>query len=260
MKSVLLREYSLRTEDRRNRHSQLTLTARTGITMWHPFDVAPIRWRIILLVAFGAFGAFLFWQMQCLDAEIRKTTGDQRSLHSPTGELRSERDGVLEFQLAFSVGRAKDIRNSWKQAGVLHTARKSLRWDFGFILCYVLVFSRISSWVACCFHAQMEEQQHPIASRVACVFLFCASLFSLGQFAGGLLDVVENCSLLYMLEKGVSNPWPQIAALAACTKFVLVLLAIVVSGPAFVVSILVSACLRFAAQLKTRNRAADESR
>jgi len=48
-----------------------------------------------------------------------------------------------------------------------------------------------------------------------------------GVFFAGLLDVIENFSLIVCLFGEVSAPWPQAAAICAGIKFSLIFLALV---------------------------------
>lgn len=203
--------------------------------MWHPFDslaLSSCRLRYLPAIVTAVVLIAIFVKLKSYDVDIR---GE--------GEVRS---GIVAFELAGSANEAQPIVNSWKVAGVLDQARCSLHLDFALILSYALLFSYLWTLVARGFSGLGEkfaDLQRPRMSRAASLFMIGAMVFALGQWVAGLLDVIENCSLLYMLEEGVSDPWPRIAAAAASLKFVLLL----VAGPVFMLSLAVLLGLRLTA-------------
>lgn len=117
--------------------------------------------------------------------------------------------GIIAFELAKTAPAAEAILHSWGDAGI-DTARRSLQWDFLFLLLYPLSIS-----LAC---AMVAEGWEGWRNR----FQITGYLLAWGQFAAGALDVLENLILLSMLDRDFGGALPYLAWLAASVKFMLV--------------------------------------
>lgn len=116
--------------------------------------------------------------------------------------------GIVAFELAKTVPAAAAILHSWGEAGI-DTARRSLQWDFLFLLLYPLAIS-----LACAMTAEGWTGWRNL-------FQTTGYLLSWGQFAAGALDVLENLILLSMLDREFGAALPYLAWLAASVKFML---------------------------------------
>ena len=122
--------------------------------------------------------------------------------------------GIVSFELAGSGSRTEAILSSWDWNAKLHAAF-SLGLDFLFIPAYVAAFSlgcSLSSW-------SVRSRSWPLAGT--------GNLLVWGVILAGLLDVIENASLLVILLGKVTSLWSRLASLCAGIKFGLLFLALV---------------------------------
>ena len=122
-------------------------------------------------------------------------------------------NGIISYEFAGSVLRANGILISWGEAGRLHAAF-SLGLDFLFIVAYATTIGLACAWAG----EILSKRRWPLA-RVGL-------LTAWGVCLAGVLDGIENVSLVVMLLGNVSSPWPQLAAACAAVKFLLIALAL----------------------------------
>ena len=92
--------------------------------------------------------------------------------------------GIVPFELAESTREADRILRSWGETGRA-AARRSLQWDFAFIVAYVLMLAAAALYVAA------------RADRAGLGWLaYAASVAAIGAILAGLLDCAENLTLL----------------------------------------------------------------
>ncbi|MFQ5434212.1 MAG: hypothetical protein ACE5FD_04980 [Anaerolineae bacterium] len=116
--------------------------------------------------------------------------------------------GIVSFELAGDLASARQMIASWGPDGGAY-AGLNLGLDFLFMALY------------------------PVAIGLGCVLVgrtwlpFVGSLLAWGQLAAGLLDVVENASLIQVLLGANTEWWPGLARWCAIPKFSLVVLGLV---------------------------------
>jgi hypothetical protein len=120
--------------------------------------------------------------------------------------------GIISYEFAGSVLKAKDILISWGEAGRVHAAF-SLGLDFLFILAYMT-----SIGLACTWTGEVFRRRGWLVGSLG-------ALIAWGVCLAGVLDVIENVGLTTMLFGTVSSPWPQLAAACAAGKFLLIAIA-----------------------------------
>jgi hypothetical protein len=134
--------------------------------------------------------------------------------------------GVVSFELAGSEERAKAILSSWDPSA-RERAAFGLGLDFLFIPVYTIAIA-----LGCTLASRgMRSREWPLAK--------VGKPLIVGVCLAGLLDVVENISLLVILFDSVSSPWPQIAAWCAGPKFGFIFLALVYALYGGVISLVI---------------------
>jgi len=134
--------------------------------------------------------------------------------------------GVVSFELAGSVEGTTAILSSW-DSGARERAAFGLGLDFLFIPVYTIAIA-----LGCTLASRaIRSREWPLAQ--------VGKLLIVGVCLAGLLDVVENISLLVILFDSVSSPWPQIAAWCAVPKFGLIFLALVYALYGGVISLVI---------------------
>lgn len=122
-------------------------------------------------------------------------------------------NGIISYEFAGSSNRAREILNSWGEAGRLHAAF-SLGLDFLFIIAYVTAISLACLWAG----DLLRKHSLPLSGLgLALAWSVCLA---------GVLDGIENIGLIVILLANGSSPWPQLAAACAAVKFLLILLAL----------------------------------
>lgn len=122
-------------------------------------------------------------------------------------------NGIISYEFAGSVLRAKEILISWGEAGRVHAAF-SLGLDFLFILAYMTSIGLACKWAG----EVLNHREWPLGSL--------GTPLAWGVCLAGVLDIIENMGLTTMLLGTVSSPWPQLAAACAVGKFLLIALAL----------------------------------
>ena len=114
---------------------------------------------------------------------------------------------IVSFELAFTKAKAMAIMSSWGDAQKL-AARRSILFDFIFIVGYALIFFSVTSLLS----AWNKEKLRKLGQRAA-IFPLMAAAF----------DVTENMFLLLTLAAADFMPgiFPVIAGICASLKFAL---------------------------------------
>ena len=113
---------------------------------------------------------------------------------------------IVDLELAWTVERANDVT----RGADFDTIRSAILWDFTFILLYALALSTGALWTRQQFHS-------PAGAAVGTVL-------AIGGVVAGLLDVVENLSMLgYLNGWGGWSGWIALAGAMAVPKFLLAL-------------------------------------
>lgn len=116
--------------------------------------------------------------------------------------------GIVSYELAFTLERAKAILESWRSSGVTESARVSLGVDVGFLLAYPFFF-----WSAVrLLRRNSGTTFDRVGQRLGLAVLVCIPL-----------DALENWWLWRMIENGASSALALLAGTAASIKFLLVL-------------------------------------
>jgi hypothetical protein len=129
--------------------------------------------------------------------------------------------GIVSLEFAATPERARRVVASWENKALRDRGepRRSIYFDFAFALVYANLLA------LCCLMA--AEAMGRSASGLA----RAGVLLAWAQYAAGLFDVIENCALLKMLPAGpqqasaqfvAASPWPEIAALFAGLKFIII--------------------------------------
>jgi hypothetical protein len=127
--------------------------------------------------------------------------------------------GIISFELAGSVDKARKIIAAWEAARMADRAFFSLKLDFAWIPCYSTTLSIACAWAF--------EQ---IASRGWDALARCGIPLAWAQWLAGALDVVENVALLIVLKGRVTWFSTRSAQLAAILKFALGLVGLAYSA------------------------------
>ena len=130
--------------------------------------------------------------------------------------------GIISFELAGSEAKARAIVESWNTAS-RDTALFSLGLDYLFLFIYPLTLSLMC---------------HLVASRIWYPKSLIAKLGGLLAWLvllAGLLDAIENYSLLQILKFSDYTFWPILAKYCASAKFGLIFLAVLYVIPAFTI-------------------------
>lgn len=122
-------------------------------------------------------------------------------------------NGIISYELAGNPDKATAILNSW-DGKARERAAFIQGFDFLFIPLYVAAITLACSMTASVLH----QRSWPLVT----LGVIIAWLVVLA----GVLDIIENVSLLVMLFDAPANPWPQIAFWCALPKFVIVILGI----------------------------------
>jgi hypothetical protein len=158
--------------------------------MWHPVVLLPfsIFWPF-LVVTLLVMALFQF-----LD----------RPLRTPASPW-----GVVSFELAGSVDKARSIINSWDDHARL-SAAFGLGLDYLFMVLYATTIA-----IACLWSGNVYGSLGwPLANL--------GDLIAWGVWFAALLDGIENYSLWRLLSGPISDPWPKIAWWCASIKFILI--------------------------------------
>ncbi len=122
--------------------------------------------------------------------------------------------GVVSFELAGSVDKARSIIDSWDDQARL-SAAFGLGLDYLFMVLYATTIA-----IACLWSAD-------IYGSLGWWLAGLGGLMAWGVWLAALLDGIENYSLWRLLSGPVSDPWPKIARWCATIKFILITIAMI---------------------------------
>lgn len=124
--------------------------------------------------------------------------------------------GIISYEFAGSVDQATSVLDSWS-GDAKNVAALSLGLDFLFIFLYAPTIAMTCVWSGGVF------------SDRSLFFVKLGIPLACGVLLAGLLDMVENISLIILLLDSVKNPWPMIAAWSATLKFLFIALGLIYS-------------------------------
>jgi hypothetical protein len=161
-----------------------------------PLDFIPAPRRIALFWLFFTLTLAFFAVFGILDQPLRTPAAP---------------NGIVSFEIAGSTTQAAAIRDSWSPTARLYAAF-GLGLDFLFMPVYATALS-LSTLLAA-------------TRRKGRAWLGLGAVLAWGAYLAAGLDVVENSALLHILLQGAALPMPQIAAICAMLKFVVLLIGI----------------------------------
>jgi hypothetical protein len=122
---------------------------------------------------------------------------------------------IVALELAPSVRAANGYLDAWAKAWPCDWQSRlnaSLRWDTWFICAYAPLFTMLCSLAG--------DHFAPSRPRLAILGYALAG----AQLVAGALDFVENAAMKRMIDAGEAfAPWPQVCALAAGVKWLLII-------------------------------------
>ena len=175
--------------------------------MWHPVILLPfpLFWPL-LLATFIVMVAFQF-----LDRPLRTSAAP---------------NGIVSFELAGSVEKARAMLESWDERARLYTAL-GLGLDYLFMLLYATTIALACLWSA------------DVYATAGWFLAGWGGLMAWGVWLAAVLDGIENYSLWRLLKGPVVKPWPGIAHWCASIKFALIAISIlyaVIGGIVYVLA------------------------
>lgn len=120
---------------------------------------------------------------------------------------------IVDFELAGTLPNAQAIMHGWGAANRQRALRQTYV-DFAFILLYALTLA-----LGC----GLAARQFTAGGALATLGPYLAW----AQLTAGLLDVVENVTLMRLLQGSTNASWPQLARWCALPKFAIVGLGVV---------------------------------
>ncbi len=150
-----------------------------------------MKTRLLYLSLAGMLLSFAV--LRSVDVELQKGNSDY---------------GIVSFELSHNSDTADGIVDYWTQNNSLGQAFFSLGFDYLFILFYVAFLALWASLMAAKFYSDIWRI---VADTVIILFI-----------AAGLLDAIENYSLLRFLNDVSGNNWLTIAFYCASIKFGLI--------------------------------------
>lgn len=167
----------------------------------HPFQRWPRERRRLALVCVGAAALVPL----VLGAAVK-----------PLHEDRPHGESIVAFELAGSVGRARQIITTWRAQGVLDEAKAIQVFDLLYPFIYAAALAGGCVAAAGAWARLGSERLAAIGIAMAWV-----------AFAAAGFDYVENLGLDASLWRQPATPWPELARVAALLKFAAIGLALV---------------------------------
>ena len=129
---------------------------------------------------------------------------------------------IVDFELAGSVGEAKEILATWRAEGVIGEAKAIQLFD----LVYPLIYSSALAGLCLAAAGAWRRLGRPRAAALGTAMAWAA-------LAAAGFDYVENVGLAVSLWHEPASPWPQVSAVAASLKFAAIAAALLyaLSGP-----------------------------
>jgi hypothetical protein len=161
--------------------------------MKHPFQAISQQALVPTVIAFIAAALAVMISLRVLDEPLKTDAAPQ---------------GIVSYELAGNANASLAVLESWDQPAKLYAAF-SLGLDFLFLITYSSAIALACIWATGLMPGSLTGLGIALAW---------------GQWVAAILDGLENTALFIMLTQGPSSPWPQIAQIAAITKFTLILL------------------------------------
>lgn len=137
-------------------------------------------------------------------------------LTHPMHEDKPGGEDIVAFEVAGSVGRAQEILTTWREEGVVSTAKAIQISDFLYPLIYAAALAGGCIAAAGAWRRLGRE-------RIAALGIVMAWVAT----AAALFDYVENLGLDISLWGHPASPWPEVSRVAALLKFGAIGLALV---------------------------------
>lgn len=137
-----------------------------------------------------------------------------QSIQNASGNLSTENIpyGIVSLELAGTTSKVHAILKSWTDKGIaIQNVLKSVQIDNVFLFVYSTTLALI-----CVMAASVWESRGLLNQNFGL-------LLAWGQWVAALLDLIENFALETMLKGRVEAPFPQVAAICAIPKFILIL-------------------------------------
>ena len=164
--------------------------------MKHPLEFIPLNLRKPLFFVFFAMTIAIFGIFNILDQPLRTDSAP---------------NGIVSFELAREVDAAQFMVNSWDANAGLFAAF-GLGFDYLFMPTYALALS-LGLLLA------MGNKKNRYA-----IF---AGWMGWGVFVAAFFDAMENYMLWRVLTGDIISPYPEIAAICATIKFMLLILGLI---------------------------------
>ena len=164
--------------------------------MKHSLEFIPLNLRKPLFYVFFAMTIAIFGIFNILDQPLRTDSAP---------------NGIVSFELAREVESAQSMVDSWDANARLFAAF-GLGFDYLFMPTYALALS-LGLLIA------VGNKKNRYA-----VF---ATWMGWGVFAAAIFDALENYMLWCVLTDDIISPYPEIAAICATIKFILLILGLV---------------------------------
>ena len=164
--------------------------------MKHPLEFIPLNLRKPLFYVFFAMTIAIFGIFNILDQPLRTDSAP---------------NGIVSFELARKVESAQFIVDSWDANARLFAAF-GLGFDYLFMPTYALALS-LGLLIA-------------VGNKINRYAIF-AGWMGWGVFVAALFDAMENYMLWRVLTGDIISPYPEIAAICATIKFILLILGLV---------------------------------
>jgi hypothetical protein len=160
----------------------------------HPFTwmSGPVQKRAFIVMLILSIGTMI--SLSLIDTELKTP-------ESP--------NGIVSFELAWTVDKAASIVRSWGQEGRVYAAL-SLGLDYLFLVCYAAAIA-----LGCVLIGKIFEEKRGTLAKLG-------YLLAWAQFPAAILDAVENFGLIRILLGSGAPLWPVIAGVCASIKFTLV--------------------------------------
>jgi len=122
------------------------------------------------------------------------------------------KNGIVSFELAHSLDRSEAIMNSWNLQAKIN-AGLSLGIDFLFLILYSTFIGLLI------YHINYKLWFNRPFYKYGKIFIWLV-------FLAAFFDVIENISLIQLLNGQLSESWPKVAYISATIKFCLVTISI----------------------------------
>lgn len=173
----------------------------------HPFSWVPRHRRRRVFIITTAAAVALLAALMVLDRPLRTAAAP---------------DGIVSFELAGTMDTARRILDSWPPKARV-AAGLSLGLDYLFLVVYAMAIA-----MGCGLVADRLAPHRPMFSHMG-------SALAWSQFAAAGCDMVENLSLIFVLQDAVAPALPATARVCAIIKFAIIVAGLVYAGTGAVI-------------------------